>query len=104
MPLAPIFFSINSALSLQFANPRMFIALLRCIRHCSKCEDSRYEQNSLCFKTFLCKRQEVRKIGDVHSSPAMARTENTERKDTQTSSGGAKEEKTEHYNRFLGKP
>lgn len=26
------------------------------------------------------------------------------RKDTQTSSGGAKEEKTEHYNSFMGKP
>lgn len=104
MPLAPIFFSINSALSLQFANPHMFIALLRCIRHCSKCEDSRYEQNSLCFKTFLFKRREVRKIGDMHSSHAMACTANTIRKDTQTSSGGAKEQKIEHYNSFLGKP
>lgn len=104
MPLAPIFFSINSALSLQVANPHIFIALLICIRHCSKCEDYKYGQNSLRFKTFLCKRQGVRKIADVHSSHEMARTENTIRKDTQTSSGGAKEEKTEHYNSCLGKP
>lgn len=77
MSLAPVFFSINNVLSLQVANPHIFIALLICIRHCSKCEDYKCEQNSLRFKTFLCKRQEVRKIADVHSSHEMVRKDNT---------------------------
>lgn len=38
----------------------------------------------------------------MYSNHEIAQTGNTVRKDIQTSSGQAKEDKTEHYNSYLG--